>query len=500
MRITRLGQGVDASRRLAPEAIERTLAVLREYREAIDAHGVERVRATATSAARDAANRDDFFAAATDALGVDARARVAARRRRGCRSPARPSDLDAPAPYLVVDIGGGFDRVRARDRRSRGAAARSTSAASASTEQWLHSDPPAPEELSNAVSAVRDELADVARAMPGSARRGDADRARRHGHDHRRDRAGAARSTTRERIHHFRLTRAAAEDVFRTLATEPRRRSSAQPGARARARRRDRRRRGRARLDPAHASAFDEVLVSEADILDGLVPARLRARAAARVSRHAEASGRPQRAENPGCGREIHHFGASRGAESRDGVTTARATGSSPCSTGSTPDDLHRVAERLESEALCDEVDWWRATIAIDKVVRHARRGRQAAHAASAAVERRPAGGAARGHRAPRRRRHARRARRRRRRPRPRGRPGGAPGHRDPARALGAGHRRRLTRPAGRGRVSRAGAASPRGSSGARRSTRARRRARGASPSSPVACGRRRGTSAGRAP
>jgi len=49
-------------------------------------------------------------------------------------------------------------------------------------------------------------------------------------------------------------------------------------------------------------------------------------------------------------------------------------------------DDLRRVATRLDSEVLCDEVDWWRATIAIDKVVRHARRGRQAAHAASAAA------------------------------------------------------------------------------------------------------------------
>jgi hypothetical protein len=50
------------------------------------------------------------------------------------------------------------------------------------------------------------------------------------------------------------------------------------------------------------------------------------------------------------------------------------------------PDDLARVAARLESDLLCDEVDWWRATIAIDKVVRHARRGRQAAHAASRAA------------------------------------------------------------------------------------------------------------------
>ena len=49
-------------------------------------------------------------------------------------------------------------------------------------------------------------------------------------------------------------------------------------------------------------------------------------------------------------------------------------------------EDLDRVGARLDSEMLCDEVDWWRATIAIDKVVRHARRGRQAAQAASDAA------------------------------------------------------------------------------------------------------------------
>ena len=61
MHITRLGQGVDASRRLAPEAIERTLTVLRQYRGVITDLGVEHVRATATSAARDATNREAFF-------------------------------------------------------------------------------------------------------------------------------------------------------------------------------------------------------------------------------------------------------------------------------------------------------------------------------------------------------------------------------------------------------------------------------------------------------
>src|SRR5215213_8627444 len=70
MRITRLGQGVDATGRLADEAIARTVAVLEEYRKILDGHDVDRMRITATSAARAATNRDDFFAAAAAAVGV----------------------------------------------------------------------------------------------------------------------------------------------------------------------------------------------------------------------------------------------------------------------------------------------------------------------------------------------------------------------------------------------------------------------------------------------
>jgi len=72
MLITRLGQGVDATGRLAPEAVERTVAVLTEYRAVLDGLGVDRVRMTATSAARDAANRGDFFDAA-EATSVTSR-------------------------------------------------------------------------------------------------------------------------------------------------------------------------------------------------------------------------------------------------------------------------------------------------------------------------------------------------------------------------------------------------------------------------------------------
>ncbi len=107
MRITRLGQGVDLNKALAPEAIERTVSVLREYREVMDRLGVERIRMIATSAARDAANREDFFAAAEAAIGArpelldgDAEGRLSFK---GATASLNPDD----GPFLVVDIGGG---------------------------------------------------------------------------------------------------------------------------------------------------------------------------------------------------------------------------------------------------------------------------------------------------------------------------------------------------------------------------------------------------------
>src|SRR6201999_2565382 len=70
MRITRLGAGVDASGRLHPEAIERVLACLREYRSVMDGYPIDGLRITATSAARDAANRDDFLEPAGEIVGA----------------------------------------------------------------------------------------------------------------------------------------------------------------------------------------------------------------------------------------------------------------------------------------------------------------------------------------------------------------------------------------------------------------------------------------------
>ena len=266
MRITRLGQGVHASRRLAPDAIDRTLTVLREYRAAFDALGVERVRATATSAARDAENRDEFFGPAAEALGVTPELLSGEDEARLSFSGATHG-LRAPTPYLVVDIGGGSTELVYGS--SAPEALRSLDVGCVRvTEQWLISDPPEPEELSNAIVTVRDELADLARELPQLREAATV--------------IGLAGTVTtvaaieqglaeydRDRIHHFRLTHDAAEDVFRTLAIESIEERRHNPG-----------------LEPERADVivggavvlvaifrtfgFEEILVSESDILDGL--------------------------------------------------------------------------------------------------------------------------------------------------------------------------------------------------------------------------------------
>ena len=271
MRITRLGQGVDATGRLAPEAIDRTVAVLGEYRGVMDRLHVDRMRMTATSAARDAENRDDFFTAARRVIGIEpellaggAEGRLAFR--------GATAELDpATGPFLVVDIGGGSTEFTV----GRGGGTDPDGVLSVDigcvrvTEKFLTSDPPAPEELSQTVSVVRDHLEDVVRELPATK---DAARL-----------VGLAGTVTtvaaveqglpeydRDRIHHFALTREAAEDVFRTLATEPAAQRRHNPGLEPE------------RVDVIVGGAailvaimrffeFDECLVSEADILDGLV-------------------------------------------------------------------------------------------------------------------------------------------------------------------------------------------------------------------------------------
>jgi exopolyphosphatase/guanosine-5'-triphosphate,3'-diphosphate pyrophosphatase len=265
-RITRLGQDVDATHRLRADAIDRTVDVLLEYRKVMDAHGVERVRATATSASRDAENREEFFGAAEAATGVRPEV-ISGQEEAGLSFRGATAGLDEPAPYLVLDIGGGSTEFVVGTTEPEGLISIDVGCVRL-TERFLHSDPPAPEELSVALSYVRDHLQDVEREVPGVAGA--------------RTLVGLAGTITTmaaielglaeydaEKIHHFRLTHEAAEDVFRTLATEPIEQRRHNPGL------------DPGRVDVIVAGAlvavavmrhfrFDEMLVSEADILDGL--------------------------------------------------------------------------------------------------------------------------------------------------------------------------------------------------------------------------------------
>ncbi|MBT2452962.1 Ppx/GppA family phosphatase [Streptomyces sp. ISL-43] len=110
MIVVRLGQGVDKTGRLAPEALERTFAACREYAAVIKELGAERVRFVATSASRDAENRDEFVRGVLDILGVEPEV-ISGDQEAEFSFTGATGELtgraDLERPFLVVDIGGG---------------------------------------------------------------------------------------------------------------------------------------------------------------------------------------------------------------------------------------------------------------------------------------------------------------------------------------------------------------------------------------------------------
>ncbi|MFJ8753573.1 exopolyphosphatase [Streptomyces sp. NPDC102441] len=123
MRIVRLGQGVDRTGRLAPEALERTFDACREYAAVIEELGADRIRFVATSASRDAENSDTFVRGVLDIVGVEPEVITGDQEAQFSFDGATRELVGADhleKPYLVVDIGGGStefvvgdDRVRA---------------------------------------------------------------------------------------------------------------------------------------------------------------------------------------------------------------------------------------------------------------------------------------------------------------------------------------------------------------------------------------------------
>lgn len=273
MRITRLGEGVGESGVLSAGGIDRTVGVLQEYRREMDSYGVVGVRAAATSALRDVSNGDRFLDEAEEILG--ARPEVLSGKEEADLSFAgATSDLPIfDGLTMVMDLGGGstefavgYDEVLESVSIDVGCVRM--------TEAFIHHDPPRPEELSNTIGIVSQHLEDVAREAPltRAATRF----------------VGLAGTVStvaaveiglpsydRDRIHHFVLTKPAMEDVFRTLATEALADRIHNPGLE------------RQRADVivggccvlvavARFFGIDEMIVSEADILDGLVLSQLR--------------------------------------------------------------------------------------------------------------------------------------------------------------------------------------------------------------------------------
>jgi exopolyphosphatase/guanosine-5'-triphosphate,3'-diphosphate pyrophosphatase len=195
MRIVRLGQGVDRTGRLAPAAIARTRDALVDYAELIDKHGASAVRMVATSATRDAANRDDFVEMVRAVLGADPEVITGAEEAELSFAGALAGLPGAQPPVLVADIGGGSTELVLGDAQSSGDAHAHTADAQPHTssgdahphiyssnaqlrshsmdvgcvrmtERHLRSDPPTADQIAATVSDVRAAVRVASRDVP----------------------------------------------------------------------------------------------------------------------------------------------------------------------------------------------------------------------------------------------------------------------------------------------------------------------------------------------
>jgi exopolyphosphatase/guanosine-5'-triphosphate,3'-diphosphate pyrophosphatase len=170
MEIVRLGEGVDRTGRIDPEAIRRTLRVTGEYARICDRAGAQRVRFVATSATRDAQNRDEFTAGVRGLLGVQPEV-ISGQEEAALSFAGATRELEGthPAPYLVVDIGGGSTEfvLGGTDGGMDVTGARSVDVGCVRlTERHLHDDPPTADQVAAASADVRSALHDAAGAVP----------------------------------------------------------------------------------------------------------------------------------------------------------------------------------------------------------------------------------------------------------------------------------------------------------------------------------------------
>ncbi|MEU9385354.1 Ppx/GppA phosphatase family protein [Streptomyces sp. NPDC048279] len=191
MVIVRLGQGVDRTGRLAPEALERTFAACREYAAVIKEHGAQRLRFVATSASRDAENRAEFVRGVLDILGVEpevitgdqeaefsftgATKELTGQNQGGAERPSteggggrRMGDL--AKPFLVVDIGGGSTEFVVGSERVRAARSVDVGCVRMTERHLVHggqvSDPPSEAEIAAMRADIEHALDLAERTVP----------------------------------------------------------------------------------------------------------------------------------------------------------------------------------------------------------------------------------------------------------------------------------------------------------------------------------------------
>ena len=266
-RVTGLGEGVDRAGAIRADAAERALSVLRDYRRLMEEHGVATTRMVGTSALRDAANRESFSAAAEETIGAPlsllSGEEEAALSFLGATAELSSSD----GPWLVSDIGGGSTELVVGPEPY---GARSLNLGCVRvTERFFHSDPPTAEELDAARSWLRAQFTTAEREVP----------AWRSG----RLLVGLAgtvsalacydqglESYDHDAVHHYELSREAVARALVVLASRPVPERAGLPGI-------ERARApvivgGALILDTLMAHfGFEGCLVSESDILDGLV-------------------------------------------------------------------------------------------------------------------------------------------------------------------------------------------------------------------------------------
>ena len=265
--VTRLGEGVDAAGKLNDEAIDRVLATLMSFREILDTEGVHEFRSIATSAVRDAANRSIFLSAAEGILQKEVEL-ISGRQEAELSFLGATHSVEIQGPYLVFDLGGGsteFSYGRKMCEQFLSIDAGCVRMA----ERFIHSDPPLPEELSAALSLVELHLIDVEKAISSL--------------DKATTLIGLAGTVSAiamieqglekysyELVHHYLMSHADMEEVFRILVTDNREQRLTNPGME------------EDRVDVIVGGLciliqimrqfhFTECLVSEADILDGLI-------------------------------------------------------------------------------------------------------------------------------------------------------------------------------------------------------------------------------------